>query len=635
MARIASAIIAAVLSMLAMPWNGRADLQTGQADIQTTPTTTATSDAAVRTIRVEAIVTDKHGAPIPSLGPADFAILDNGVAQKIETATWYSNAPPPVGPVSPPAAIEDAADEERAAKERGTRVLAIYLDEFHVSAGESTERVKRAVGQFIDEQVRPSDLLVVMKPLDHLTQIRFSRDRDDARKAVSSFDGRRNDYTPRDSFEEQYLGRSPAAVRAARAQIVMSALRALAARMGELNGGLSGIVLMSEGFTSDVPRARERRLPDLQGIVRVASRFRVLLYAFDPGAAQAPLADGAAADGDAAVETSALIQSLALDTGGAAVAAGQDLQTALRRVSKDLDSYYVLTFNSKTPNDGRFHSLQVTSTRRDAQVRTRSGYWSAMPSELRTTFLSTLPPVATRALKRSPFIDSWLGLTVEADGRRRVIFTWTPATPPSTTRRPAGRADVVALKVTTPSGTVLYEGEVAPANLGSMSSVRPDSAVFQTVPGRLQFDLTILQADGTRLDVGAQDFDVPTVRGATPVILPPQLFRAASAREFRELSADANAAPLPGREFRRTERLLLRVPTFEPAGNDVQVSARLINRVGATVSNLVLMPEESGRTLTQFELPLASFAPGEYSIEVAARSDGGQARELIRFKITG
>ena len=165
--------------------------------------------------------------------------------------------------------------------------------------------------------------------------------------------------------------------------------------------------------------------------------------------------------------------------------------------------------------------------------------------------------------------------------------------------------------------------------------MRPSSAVFQTTPGRLQFDLTILQADGTRLDVGAMDFDVPGVRGANPVILPPQVFRAQSAREFRDLIADVNAAPVPDREFRRTERLLLRVPTFEPGGNAVQVSAKLVNRVGTLVLVLAPMPEESGQKLTQFDLPLARFAPGEYLIEVAAQSDAGTARELIRFRITG
>jgi hypothetical protein len=194
---------------------------------------------------------------------------------------------------------------------------------------------------------------------------------------------------------------------------------------------------------------------------------------------------------------------------------------------------------------------------------------------------------------------------------------------------------VVALKVTTPTGTVLFEGEVGPAHSGNASLLRPDSAVFRAMPGRLQFDLTILQADGSRLDAGAQDYEVPNVRGVNPVILPPQMLSAASAREFRDISANANAAPLPGREFRRTERLLLRVPTFEPGGNAVQVSAKLVNRIGVVVADLAPMPDDPGRTLTQFDLPLSRFAPGEYSIEVAAKSDAGMARELIRFRITG
>jgi hypothetical protein len=331
-----------------------------------------------------------------------------------------------------------------------------------------------------------------------------------------------------------------------------------------------------------------------------------------------------------------VLQSLARQTGGDAVGAGQDLVPALQRVSKDLDSYYVLTFTSTSANDGRFHNVQITSSRRQAQVRARSGYWAPLPSELRTTRLTTPPLMTMRALKRSPLIDSWFGLTVEPDGHRRVIFTWTPAPAPVSTRsKPAGRPDVVALKVTTPTGAVLFEGEVAPVRQGTNSTLRPDSAVFQAMPGRLQFDLNILQADGSKLDVGALDYDVPNVRGATPVILPPQMFRAASAREFRDISADAGAAPLPGREFRRTDRLLLRVPTFEPGGNAVQVSAKLVNRVGTVLTDLPPMSEEAGRTLTQFDLPLARFAPGEYSIEVAASSDGGIARELIRFRITG
>jgi VWFA-related protein len=629
-----------VLGIVGMLGDGRAAVQAQKAPepVPAATTAVASPDPGSRTIRVDAIVTDKHGAPIAQLLPQDFKVLENGVEQKIDRVEWRTNTPPAVGPIAPPSEIRNEEDERLAAKEPGTRLVAIYLDEYHVSAGPSTERVRVAVSRFIDEQIRPGDLLAVMKPLDHLTEIRFTRDRDAARQSVSSFSGRRNDYTPRNTFEEQYLGKSPAAARAARAQIVMSGLRALATRMGELDGGLGGIVLMSEGFTTDVPRGRERRLPDLPGLVRAASRFRVLLYAFDPGDAASPFP--AAADGDADVESSAVLQGLARQTGGDGLPAGQDLGPAFQRVSRDLDSYYVLTFTSTSPTDGRFHGLQITSNRRDAQVRARSGYWAPLPSELRAPArLMTTPLLPTRALKRSPYIESWFGLTVEPDGQRRVIFTWIPAAGKQPARsKPNARPDVVALKVTTPAGALLFEGEVGSARLGTGSSVRPSSAVFQTTPGRLQFDLTILQADGTRLDVGAMDFDVPGVRGANPVILPPQVFRAQSAREFRDLIADVNAAPVPDREFRRTERLLLRVPTFEPGGNAVQVSAKLVNRVGTLVLVLAPMPplnEEAGQKLTQFDLPLARFAPGEYLIEVAAQSDAGTARELIRFRITG
>ena len=427
----------------------RAQQQPASADA-----TTSTADSAPRTIRIEAIVTDKHGAPIANLRPGDFAITDNGVAQKVDAADWRSNAPPAVGPIAPPGEINDDADERRAAREAGTRLIALYLDEYHVSAGESTERVRHAVSRFIDEQVRPNDLLAVMKPLDHLSEIRFTRDRDVARQVVSSFNGRRNDYTPRTPFEEQYLGRSPGAVRAARAQIVMSGVRAVATRMGELNGPLGGIVVMSEGFTTDVPRARERRLPDLQGLVRAASRFRVLLYAFDPRATPPPAPD--AVDGDSPVESLSVLQSVARQTGGDALVAGQDLVPALQRVSSDLDSYYVLTFTSTSPSDGRFHALQITSKRRDTQIRTRAGYWAPLQSDLRTTRLALPAVLPTRPLRRSPLIDSWLGQTVQPDGQRRIIFTWTPAAAPVSSRtKMAVRPDVVALKVTTSTGTVL------------------------------------------------------------------------------------------------------------------------------------------------------------------------------------
>jgi hypothetical protein len=79
----------------------------------------------------------------------------------------------------------------------------------------------------------------------------------------------------------------------------------------------------------------------------------------------------------------------------------------------------------------------------------------------------------------------------------------------------------------------------------------------------------------------------------------------------------------------------MRVPTWDSSGANVTVSARLVNRVGSTVSEFTRVPLARDGTVTQFDLPLARFAPGEYSIEIAAQSSSGISRELIRVKITG
>jgi VWFA-related protein len=598
---------------------------------------TDTAPGAPRTVTIEAIVTDKQGKPVVDLQPADVTILENGVQHKVSDVRLRSRGLPLVGPVDTPLSIDTPEDEVRAAREATTRVIALYLDEFHVSAGLHTERVREALGRFVDEQIRPQDLVVVIKPLDHLTNIRFTRDRDVIRKAIASFSGRKGDYDARTPFEEQYVGRSPAAIRLARAQIVMSGLRAATTRIGELRGGLGGVVLVTEGFTTRVPRSREQRLPDLQSLVRVASRAHVLVYAFNPSALAPSAAADASDDDDTRSDAMAALETIAQQTGGQSLSGGQDLTLALQRVSHDLDAYYVVTFVLPSGVDGRFHGVQVSSSRKGAMVRARSEYWSPMPEARLTRTLTPPVPLTMRAVRRSPFIDSWLGMTMDPSGRRRMIFTWTPVTNvvAPTPRRIPVRVDMVLLKVTTLSGAVLFDGEVRPARGPGITSQRADSATFLADQGRLQLDLSILQADGTKVDTGSQDFDVPEMRGGRPQILPAQLFRAASAREVREISADVNAAPLPGREFRRTETLLLRVPTWDTSGASVTVSARLINRLGSPVSDFTPVPLENNAKLSQFDLSLARFAPGEYSIEIAAQSSSGISRELIRVKITG
>src|SRR5262249_58457057 len=131
--------------------------------------------------------------------PVDFELQDNGVDQKIESAVLKTMSEPGSSPASP---ILSAEDEQRAAKEAGTRLFAIYLDEFHVADGPDSARVREEVTRFVDTELRPRDLLFVLKTLDAVGNIRFVRDREAARAAIRSFAGRKGDYAPRTTFEE-------------------------------------------------------------------------------------------------------------------------------------------------------------------------------------------------------------------------------------------------------------------------------------------------------------------------------------------------------------------------------------------------------------------------------------------------
>ncbi len=103
-------------------------------------------------------------------------------------------------------------------------------------------------------------------------------------------------------------------------------------------------------------------------------------------------------------------------------------------------------------------------------------------------------------------------------------------------------------------------------------------------------------------------------------------------REHQQLKSDANPVPVASREFSRTDRLLIRVPVYGPAGTAPPLSAHLLNRAGSAMSELVPVPAPAA-TEQQFELPLAGLAPGEYVIEIKAAD--GDAKELIGFRVTG
>jgi VWFA-related protein len=569
-------------------------------------------------IRIDAIVTDGQGRPILDLRPSDFELLENGATKPIQDVQLRRG-----GREADSTPIAGTADEERAAREPGTRVFAFFLDEFHISPGPGAARAREALTRFVDQRLRPQDLAVVLKPLDSVTSIQFTRDRQRLYTAIDSLSGRKGDYSPRTRFEEQYIGRAPVAVAAARRQIVTAALRELTMRLGELKVDRGVIVFVSEGFPRDASGPRSRGA-DLQGVVRASSRFGLAVYTFNPTSPSEDVAPPTERERGAAV-----LQWLAVQTGGRAAEADA-MGAGLSRLADDLDAYYALSYEPAQA-DGRFHTIEVRARRRNVQVLARAGYWAPLGSEWRRSLAgsASMLGVSRRALHRSTAIDAWVGIARDGEGRARMVVTWEPRT------RGINAPAMVAVTARTPNGTVLFDGRIA--RVGSGSALPVDSARFEVPAGRVELDMAIFDGQGKSLDTDTRDVDVPDMKSAArgPVLLPPEVVRARTLRDFRSATANPDAAPSSARTFARGDRLLIRVPAYDGSGTAVRVTAKVLNEWGQPMRDIDPLEATPREGTSQFALPLSWLVPGDYLIEVLGTNANGAVRERVAFTVTG
>ena len=554
------------------------------------------ADPPTHVVRIDAIAFDGRGRLVEDLKPADFELREDEALRPIESAPFM--------------------------RATGARRFAIFLDEYHVSPGGAADRVRAALTRFVDEALGPQDLLVVMKPLDSLFAIRLTDDRESARRAIASFEGRKGDYEPRNAYERNYIAGTPPRIDAARAQVALSAMNALAIQLGTGAEGRKTLVVVAEGIVRS-ERRRGQDLPTLDGAIRSANRATVSIYPLDP---REPSND--------ATETARM---LAADTDGQTIAG--DLDAGLRRVVADASAYYLLTYRAAHAEDGKFHDVQVRAKRAGVTLRARKGYWAPSPDDaLRAAVLARLneprKPAPLEPMRHvSPLIRPWFGLARGDGGNTRVTIVWEPAArvPGDRSRRSASRVQLTALAA---DGRVLFEGPLQPTGPGAMDEqgTTPSRAVFDAAPGRLRLRMSIQDITAQVLDSDVRDLAVPDFR--KPVAIgTPEILRARNAREFRRIDADA-AVPVASREFSRAERLLIRFPAYGPADAVPALSAKLLNRMGQTMRELSVAPAPTPSGANEIDLPLAGLANGEYLIELTAKSPAGEAKDRINFRVT-
>ena len=625
--------------------------------------------AGVNFVRVDVIVTDKDGRAVDDLTQADFQVTEDGKPQTIESFKLVK-VDGQVRPGDPePRQIRTEYDEESEAARDDVRLFAIFLDDYHVRRA-SAMAVKPALTAFIQKQLTPLDLVGVMYPLMPVSAMPITRDQNKLLAAVKGFEGRKYDYQPRNSFEEQYAMYPAATVEQIRNQVTISALEALVTRLGSLREGRKAVILVSEGFTNILPAqlndpvssmpglgnpARRAQGMDsvddrsaffanidiqqqLRRVYDAANRNNTAIYALDPrglSTGEFDISEGVGQQTDRLFLQGTLdtLRTLASETDGRAIINRNDLEGGLKQVVQDSSAYYLLGYSSaNTAPDGKFHEIKVKTKRPGVQIRSRKGYWALTKAEMAESLKAAPAPVPTAVTKalgsiseprRGRFIRSWIGVGRGENGKTRVTFVWEPLPP------------VPGLDRTQPTGVLVqasggqrsyYDGVVrnqdsqaaAPGAPGAVDgavapAVRPPASVtFDADPGPLQLRLAVQGDHGETLDTDVRELKVPDMTAPQVSLSTPAVFRSGNAREFQALTANPAPVPTANREFRRTERLLLRFEAYAPATEVPAVTAQVLNRAGNKMVDLpVRAPQAPGRYY-QLDLPLAGFAAGEY-----------------------
>jgi VWFA-related protein len=624
-------------------------------------------------VRVDVIVTDKSGNPVNNLEPADFEVTEEGKGQKVETfkLVELDGGLMPTAD-GPPRAIRTDSDEEVEAARDDVRLFAVFLDDYHVRFSSGVGG-RQALSRFIETQLGPSDMVAVMHPLQPTAALRFSRNHDVIRRAIEQFKGRKFDYTPMNEMEEKYAYYPTEIVEKIRNEVSMGAIRALISRMGALKEGRKALLLLTEGYSNTLPPQMRNPVAamgglgnpqsnnplagqddpneframafgsfdmqmDLREIYAAANRSNVAIYPIDPrGLATGEFGIDENINGQLDRQylnaTTDTLRVLAEETDGRAIVNRNDLTIAMKQIVRDSSAYYLLGYTStQNPADGKFHEIKVRVRRPGLTVRARRGYWALSRADMTraTAPAKPEPPKAVESAlaaiatpPRSRLVRTWIGTGRGQNGKTAVTFVWEPtARPAGAGARGAEQPARVLLTAVGPDGAPIFRGRV------------DARATFDAPPGTIQLRMSVEGSGAEVLDSESREFTVPDLTSPQTALGTPQVFRARTAREFEQLKADGAATPTTSREFTRTERLLVRTAAYGPAGTAPALTARLLNRAGQPMRDLPVA--SAGPDLPPFvEVPLASLSPGEYLVEIAAAGDGGDAKALVGFRVTG
>jgi VWFA-related protein len=372
------------------------------------PATGANPNAVIRIdvnlVQVDAVVTDSRGRRVTDLPASSFELLQDGKPQVITNFSYVTSKPPATAAGAKAAAAKPAKGEPPPPPQELRpgdvhRALALVVDDLGL-AGENIPLVRNAIRSFIDDQMRPGDMVAIIRTgagmgaLQQFTtdkrllyaaleRVKYGR----SRVGVTSFAPLGSGV--RGTVNIDHLREDTLAIG------TLGALRFVVNGMRDFPGRKSVILftenirLIFQGTTDQMVAQAVQQLSD------AANRASVVIHAIDPRGM--PDYQVNAADDTSHVSRRRLSRvpaqreqevmhteegmfALAEETGGLFLHDTNDLPGAVRKAADDGDGYYLIGYHPDAAtfdNSGqpKFHRVEVKVKGNGLHVRSRDGFF--------------------------------------------------------------------------------------------------------------------------------------------------------------------------------------------------------------------------------------------------------------------
>ncbi len=474
-------------------------------------------------------------------------------------------------------------------------------------------------------------------------------------------------------------------------------LRTVAEWLGGVRGRRKTILFISEGIDYDITdpfnnRSATAILDEMRGAIAAATRSNVSIYTVDPR--------GLTLGTDDAIETSIFgdqipktyqgdletpsqaqtrpgigtgnlrtelqlsqdsLRTLADETNGFASVSSNDFASAFERIVSDNSSYYVLAYYPPSNRrDGKFHRIEVRTSRPGLRVRARRGYAApkgnpqTQPAVMNNGGASPVvlralnSPLPTNGLTMQMFAAPFKGTAPNAsvvmgielrgrdltlDGGKRVELSYVAINASGQTR---GDTDFFTL--TLPPD---IKAHVERTGLRILRR-------FDLPPGRYQLRVAAHDIAGARVGSLNYDLEVPDY-GKLPLSMSGLLLTSRAGTTIRTARPDAllqramPAPPVALRVFPKDDEVLVFAEIYDRAAgtpHNVDITTTVTANGGTVVwkhsderSSSELQGASGGYGHT-VRVPMSGIEPGRYLLTVEARSRlGHTASRQLPFEV--